>query len=339
MYYSKHFNKLPTTIFNNTKPSLLSSLLTIISKKLLSTATTTPIHLKIGESLALARLSRERLGQDKTSHLLPSYSPDLLTSLTDAYPTALACHSTLVEKGGWNLSGYKIGATSEIVQQRIGLNTPFWGRLYNQSIEKRLTQHQKTHRFSIREDLIRGVEAEFAFVLKKEINSTTITGCGAGGLTPLQLVQEYISHVIPSVEICASRLPLNAKPTAQALIADSGGNGSVILGNESTSSIITIDEKTNVQSLLDLLEVSTAQISIDGEIVASGAGKNVLGNPLNSLAWFVNNMVGTNHTNNSESSLTLYPSQTIITGATCGLIPITKPCYVKVSFPDWRGGW
>lgn len=296
-------------------------------KHFLSTTSTTPAF-TVGSSLAQARLHKEKLGTNKTSSLTQN-SPDILTNPNTAYEAQLANHTTLIQHGNWNLTGYKIGATSTIVQERIGLKTPFWGRLYDQCIEKKLTQNQKTHRFSLSQDLIRGVEAEFAFTLKKEIPAA---GNHKIPYTPTQLLSEYVSTIMPAVEICASRAPTNSKPTSQALIADSGGNGSVILGNES---LITIDDSkfNNIQSIMDILEISTTQVSIDGEIIATGCGKNVLGNPLNSLAWFVNVITG------PEFNISLLPNQTIITGATCGLIPIIKPCYVKVSFLDWRGGW
>jgi 2-oxo-3-hexenedioate decarboxylase len=217
----------------------------------------------------------------------------------------------LERERGWKLAGFKVGATSKAVQQRMGLTGPFWGVIYDSA--KMTAPHRGGNipRFSIREDLIRGVEAEFAFTIKKDI----VPRSANKPYSAEELVTDYCSTVTPCVEVCGFRLQPDMGSMAPLIIADTG-NTAVVFPGESFA--------RNAADVFADLPSSKATISIDGDAVAVGSGTEVLGSPALSLEWFIKEA--------GLLNITIPQGCFVTTGATCGLVPITKSGYVQASF-------
>lgn len=265
----------------------------------------------VGSALAEARLSGR-------SASLGTNTPSL--SLAEAYEAQDANHAHLVA-AGWTLAGYKVGATAPAAQTRLGLQAPFWGRLYRQRTNATPSPYAAV-RCSLSGDALRGVEAEFALVLKRDI----VPLADGQEYSVTRLLEDHVALVAPAVELCASRLAAVAAASNPAIngsmiVADSGGNGGAVLGLEMAVAPSSFDLRTQ-----------TASIAIDGKVVATGSGRDVMGDPVASLKWLVDTVVS------GGPRLTLYASQVIMTGAVCGLVPVIRPSYVRISFPGWRAG-
>lgn len=259
---------------------------------------------KLGKLLATARASNVRstaITLDQVSHLTSQQGYAVLHHTTESLQT----------DHGWKIAGWKVGATSLAVQQRIGLSEPFWGPIFSKTT---LTggQRGEASRFSIQKDLIRGIEAEFAFQIKRDIVPR------AEPYSVQELMHEYCSTVTPCVEVCASRMQADVQSNTPMLIGDTG-NFTVIFPTAHQHDM-------PASKVYEELKHCKTSCNLDGKQVAAGSGADVLGSPELSLQWFANNVV------NGERQLTIQAGEFVTTGATCGLIPITKPCYARVYF-------
>ena len=105
---------------------------------------------------------------------------------------------------------------------------------------------------------------------------------------------QAVAGVMPAFEIVDCRVK-DWKVTAVDVAADSVGGWGVVLGGKSTP----------VQGL-DLRLVGCV-LEKNGEIVATGAGAAVLGNPIESLVWAANKL--------SAFGMTLRKGHIVITGS------------------------
>lgn len=257
--------------------------------------------LALGRLLAIARS-----GSVRSTGITVEMVEKLTTK--DGYELLHSATGVLQHEFGWEVVGYKVGATSVAVQQRVGLKEPFWGPIFNKAVQR---SPAEAARFSISRDLIRGVEAEFAFQIKRDIVPRSTP------YSVLELMTDYCSTVTPCVEVCASRVQPAVQASTPVLIGDTG-NLTVVF----PPSAIAQDA---LQVYRELKSTQTS-FRVDGEQVSTGSGADVLGGPELSLQWFANNVV------NGDRQLTIREGEFVITGATCGLVPITKPCYAKALF-------
>jgi len=244
--------------------------------------------------LAQARFARQRI----------TGLPDQPLSLPDAYAVLSDVESALNDKG-WPTVAYKVGATSSVIQQRLGLAEPFWGPIFKPALMDALGREAR--RFSVEHDQVRGVEAEFAFIVDKDIEPRSTA------YTQAELLEVYCPTFAPAVEVCATRLPAGAPLSGALTVADGAGNGAIVLDRARASHEVVA------------LGGMKTWIKIDGVVVAQGTGAEVLGHPGAALEWFVNRVV-------HGGRRALRRGNVISSGATCGLVGITKQCYVTVEF-------
>ena len=258
---------------------------------------------ELASMLAKARLSKRRI---------TGLSAEQVSKLTmeDGYSVMKKTTKLLEAEKGWNVAGFKVGATSKAAQQRMGMNGPFWGTLFEPS--KVVASHRGGNipRFSISQDLIRGIETEFAFNIKKDITPRN------NPYTAEELVMDHCSTVIPCVEVCGSRVPVDFAGSAPLLIADTG-NTAVVFPSDSFA--------RSAADVYKDLPSSKATMFIDGVQVAEGSGAEVLGSPVSALEWLVKEVCGLH-------GMTIPQGSFVITGATSGLKPITSTCYVHAGF-------
>jgi len=261
----------------------------------------------LAKDIVRARLTKTRLT------VLPGQVP----TVPQAYESLMLAEDELASKPEWKVVGFKIGATSQVVQQRLKLNEPFWGPIFRPNMH--LTSEKPPNepfRFSIKDDMIRGIEAEFAFTLGKDIPPRLKP------YTQEELLDEYCESVSACVEVCASRLPVTAPLSGPFTICDLAGNGCLIF-EKIASPTKTLSEQDKAG-----LAKKKTWVKIDGDVVAHGSGAEVMGSPAHALEWFVNKVV------HGPLGVTLFSGSVVTTGATCGLIPISRPCYVAVEFGD-----
>jgi 2-keto-4-pentenoate hydratase len=182
---------------------------------------------------------------------------------TDDLPAAYAVQQGLVQKRlglGATVVGRKIGATSEAVQNQLGVDQPDFGYLLDEM------DVSDEHPISMRRLVQPRVEAEVAFVLAKDVDPAT-----EDEIT-IRLVRDAVSVAIPALEIVDSRIEgwdIRFTDT----VADNASSGLFVIGNNGVP--------------LDELEPKDVEMSltINGEVRSSGNGAACLGDPLEALRW------------------------------------------------------
>ncbi len=179
---------------------------------------------------------------------------------TDDLDAAYAVQQGLVRArldGGATVVGRKIGATSEAVQQQLGVDQPDFGYL----LDDMDVSDQRP--ISMRTLVQPRVEAEVAFVLARDVAEGEIT---------LESVRDAVGVALPALEIVDSRIAdwdIGFTDT----VADNASSGLYVVGREGRP----LDE-------LEPREV-TMSLTINDEERSSGTGAACLGDPLEALRW------------------------------------------------------
>ncbi|MBK17724.1 MAG: hydratase [Rhodospirillaceae bacterium] len=184
--------------------------------------------------------------------------------------------------------GWKVAATNHTTQSMLGINQPFAGRLPSAALAVSPLDVQQG-RFANP-----ALEGEFAVML----------GAGLkGGDEPYDSgsVADAVAAVIPAVEIVDSRIGDRKAAGENTLIA-AGTVAGLVLGTPSTD-----------WRQYDLRSHRVA-LSIDGSLKGEGDGAEVLGDPLNSLAWLANLCI--------DLGCPLAAGQIVTLGTCTGLAPI-----------------
>lgn len=129
------------------------------------------------------------------------------------------------------------------------------------------------------------VEAEIAFILKKELKGPNVTALD------VILATDYI---VPALEIVDSRIK-DWKIKLADTIADNASSGYFLLGGK-PEKIENVD-----------LELIGMSLTKNGELVNTGVGAAALGNPANCVAWLANRL--------ADFDISLRPGEIILSGA------------------------
>jgi len=188
--------------------------------------------------------------------------------------------------------GWKIGATNEKAQQSLKTNEPFYGPLYEKYL---YTNNNNNNNINLNQfGIFRAIEGEFCIKLKNDIIKKDIP------YTPIDIYNNYIEGIYPSIEIAATRLNINNLDIYN-IIADFALNGCIIMNDNNN-----LLRKNNDYNYLSDIPVS---ISINEKQIVSSTGANVLKNPMNALTWLVNKL--------NNDNIILKKNDIILTGAAC----------------------
>ena len=184
---------------------------------------------------------------------------------TDDLSAAYAVQQGLVQKrlaGGVTVVGRKIGATSEAVQNQLGVDQPDFGYLLSDMDVSHGTDGTP---ISMSPLLQPRVEAEVAFRLGRDIDvpEDQIT---------IDLVRDAVEVAIPALEIVDSRIE-GWDITFTDTVADNASSGLYVIGDAG----------------LPLSEIEPREVemslTINGDERSSGNGAACLGDPLEALRW------------------------------------------------------
>ena len=161
------------------------------------------------------------------------------------------------EKNGAKPTGKKIGLTSKKVQEQLGVDQPDFGVLFNEM------KVDSGASLSWKETMQPKVEAEVAFVLKKDITKKNPS---------LADIEDAIDYAIVSLEVVGSRIKdwnINILDT----VADNASASHYVLGTKKMklSEFDVINCKMNM--------------SVNGTNVSFGQGKACLGSPIIATQW------------------------------------------------------
>jgi len=216
-------------------------------------------------------------------------------TLADAY----AIQDEIIAQFGLPLAGWKVALTNDAAMQRAGASEPAAGPLFAPHIGASPAVID-THVGSVA-----GFECEFAFRLA--------TGLPASGAPyDAASVKDAVETMYPAIEVVGLRLGNRPALGVRGTVADHSGNFSVVLG---------LPDSGWKQRNLAKCGV---RYCVDGAQITASDGANVLGNPLNALAWLANHL--------AARGRELEAGQLIITGAATGPLPAPQGSVVTGDF-------
>ena len=198
-------------------------------------------------------------------------------------------------QNGARIIGKKIGLTSEIVQKKFNVFQPDFGMLFH---DKEVLNGGS---ISIQQICQPMVEAEIAFVLKKDLFETKLS---------LVEVINAIDFVLPAIEIVGSRIKdWDIKITDT--VADNASASHFVIGHQPKK-----------LSELDLVHCEM-NMKVNHQICSTGKGSDCLGSPLNAVYWLARKMI--------EMGNSLKAGEVILSGALGPFIPVKGGDFVEVS--------
>ena len=225
----------------------------------------------------------DSLKQQKIIQPLTDRYPEI--DINDAYQISRQFLS-LREAVGEKVVGKKIGVTSSVVQEMLGVNQPDFGFL----TDAMRVQNRST--FSIEDSLIQPrAEAEIAFILKEDLFGPGVSK---------EDVIAATDKILPCFEIVDSRIE-NWNIKIQDTVADNASCGIFILGEGHCS-----PEKFSMEEL-------SVKVTKNGKFLSAGQGSAVQGHPAQAVAWLANTL--------GEYDIPLLKGEIILSGSLVPLEP------------------
>lgn len=209
-------------------------------------------------ALLTAEQTREQIG------LLSLKHPEI--TLDDAYAIQSAQMAQKLAQGR-TILGWKIGLTSKVMQEALGITTPDSGVLYD-DMDFADGCTVPADRF-----IQPRIEAEIAFVMKAPLE----------GKVTREEVLAATDFVAPAIEILDTRILRKDPQTGQArvifdTVSDNAANGGIVLGPQK-----------HAPESVDLRWVG-AILEKNDEVVATGLGAAVLNDPVMGIVWLSERM-------------------------------------------------
>ncbi len=209
-------------------------------------------------------------------------------------------HALAMHVGAASPAGFKIGATSKVMQAYLGVDEPVGGfmvpaGLHGSGAVLRFGDFHKP-----------GVECELVARLATDLPP---------GPCSLAQAQEAVGELVCGIEIVEGRYVDVQAVGVPTMVADQMFHAAAVLGEPGGVDWRGLD-----------LEMIGGSIAIDGETAGQGKGGDLLGHPLNSLCWL------------AASSLArrfggLRAGQTVMLGSVVPPTWLAGPCTVRVAFP------
>ncbi len=181
--------------------------------------------------------------------------------------------------------GYKVGLTNRAGQEAFGIDEPALGHLF---ADMRLTSGDE---LDLGELYQPKVEGELAFVLARDL---------AGPGDPQDVIGATLG-VTAALEIMDTRYT-DWRVKAPGLIADNCSGARFVLGSQLTSLVG-----------LDTRHVGFVMLK-NGQVAGTGAGANVMGDPLESMAWLANKL--------ASLGRSLKAGHVVLSGASVPPVPV-----------------
>ena len=199
-------------------------------------------------------------------------------NIEGAYDIQEKLNKVRVESGA-SVIGAKIGLTSKVVQDQLGVNQPDYGMLFD---DMRIDNGGTV---AWKELMQPKAEAEIAFIIKNDLEGHPISRVKLIG---------SIKAAFVSIEVVGSRIKdwdIGITDT----IADNASSSHFVLGDRATM-LTEVD-----------LQRARMELKKNGEVVSKGKAGNSMDSPINALLWLANKM--------SELGNPIKAGSIILTGA------------------------
>ncbi len=198
-----------------------------------------------------------RLYRPLPEHLSPE-------SVEEAYGMQEAFQALITGERG-PIAGYKIALTTPVMQQLVGFNEPCAGGVFANGI------HRSPATISGADYVHLGAECEIAVLLKSSLPA-------ASAPYDRSSAAEAVGALMPAFELVDDRSADYSDLFFLGVVADNTWNAGVVLGPEVTD-----------WSNIDLAE-ARGTMTINGQLAGEGRGGDVMGHPLEALAWLANTL-------------------------------------------------
>jgi 2-oxopent-4-enoate/cis-2-oxohex-4-enoate hydratase len=206
-------------------------------------------------------------------------------TIEDAYQIQLRMVQRRIDLGE-KVIGKKIGVTSKVVMDMLGVNQPDFGYLLSGMVFNEGEPVDTSKLIAPR------AEAEVAFILAKDLTGPGVTAAD---------VIRATDCVMPCFEIVDSRVK-DWKIKIQDTVADNASCGVFSLGG-------TRKSPRNLD-----LALAGMVLEKNGEIVSTSCGAAVQGSPVNAVAWLANTL--------GRLGISLKAGDVILSGSQSPLVPV-----------------
>ncbi len=213
-------------------------------------------------TLAAETLFDMRLTKRTAAGLPPDVVP---AALADGYRTQERLVQKLLARLGGTAIGYKAAATNVAAQKQMDVDGPFFGTLLG------ATSHRSPVTLPAANYTLRIVEAEFGFEMGADVPPADVPYTA-------ETIRPFIAFAIPAIEVVDHRFHDWRLVSAPTLAADNAIHGAWIEG-----------APVSTWRGFDLSRHPVSVI-VNGQPWREGSGANVLGNPLNVVAWLANEL-------------------------------------------------
>ena len=194
---------------------------------------------------------------------------------------------------GDRVVGKKIGLTSRVVQQALGVGEPDFGQL--------LASMVATDSIAVSTLIQPKIEGEVAFLLERDLKGP--------GITNADVI--FATHsVLPCFEVVDSRIR-NWRIKLPDTVADNASAGMFVLGDRAVD--------------LEDVDLSTCGMVMEknGEVIGTGAGAAALGSPVNCVTWLANAL--------GRFGITLRAGEIILSGSLAAMVPVAAGDHFHLS--------
>lgn len=202
---------------------------------------------------------------------------------------------------GHKIIGKKIGVTSQVVMDMLGVYQPDFGYLLSNMLYK------PAQEISISSLIQPKAEGEIAFILKKDLSGPGVE---------IHDVLNATEAVTACFEIVDSRIR-DWQIKIQDTVADNASCGVFVLGDT-----LVDPYKLNLESCqMDLVK--------NNQLVGSGRGSAALGHPAKAVAWLANKL--------GELGVSLKAGEIILSGSLAAMVPVLSGDSLAVSIEGLGG--
>jgi 2-oxopent-4-enoate/cis-2-oxohex-4-enoate hydratase len=223
---------------------------------------------------------------------LTSRQPDL--TIDDAYRIQQRVNARRIEAGE-RIIGRKIGVTSQVVMDMLGVYQPDFGMLTDAML------FEEGEAITAASLIHPRAEGEIAFVLKHDLRGPGLTAADVLAAT---------AGVMACFEIVDSRIR-DWKIRIEDTVADNASCGAFVLGNR------VVDPRE-----IDLVGCAM-KLEKNGEVVTTGLGAAALGNPLEAVAWLANTL--------GQLNESLKAGEVVLSGSLAAMVPVAGGDSLHVS--------
>ena len=182
--------------------------------------------------------------------------------LDDAYRIRAAFQAIEEAGGRGPIAGWKIAITTKVMQELCGIEEPCYGAIFASEV------HRRKAELRARDYCRLGIETEVAMRLGADLPQ--------GGSR--EQVARAVESATAAIELIEDLRYDYKRIEAPAIVAGNAWNAGIVIG-----------EPNPDWRALDLATVR-GSLRINGEEVGTGLGGDVMGHPLNALAWLANTL-------------------------------------------------